>query len=322
MSDDADRIGVEASDWLVRLREAPEDRELHARFRRWRDAHPDHARTWEEMQALFGLMGGVAPAHPDYLVPTSKAVPGTAAAPAVPRRRSWRVPAAAALAACLAIFVLGPGIVLRMQADYVTAAGHMEQVTLADGSRVHLGPDSAIAVDYGAGRRDLRLLRGQAWFDVQPDAARPFRVRAETLTATALGTAFDVRMIGAEKTVAVGHGRVRVRGGAVQGSVLAAGDWISVDAGHRAATGHQAADLAGLWQTGSVPIRGRTVADAVEELRPWYNGRIVLADDAIGGKRVTGIFRLSDPQEALRALIEPHGGRILRITPWLMIVTR
>lgn len=324
MSDKADRIGMEASEWLICLREAPDDKDLERRFIAWRDADPDHLRAWSEIQALFDLIGDVEARHPDYLTPVMASSPMRRT---FNKRRMWKAAALSAIAACFAILV-GPALLLRVQADHMTAAGRLANIRLDDGSRIHLGPDSAIAVAYSADRRDVRLLKGQAWFEVHPDKSRPFRVQTDRISATALGTAFDVRMIGTDRSVAVGHGRVRVDDNALNDAapaapkaVLNAGDWIASTSGKRIDRGHQASDLAGIWQSGSVIIRGRTVADAIEELRPWYEGRIILARDSVGMKRVTGIYRLSDPEEALRALVEPHGGSITRITPWLMIVS-
>jgi FecR protein len=65
-------------------------------------------------------------------------------------------------------------------------------VTLADGSHVELNSQSAIAIHYDAGQRRVRLLEGEAWFEVSPDPVRPFVVEASGGTVTALGTAFNV----------------------------------------------------------------------------------------------------------------------------------
>ena len=229
MSGDAERISMEAADWLVRLRERPGDREAASAFAAWCDADAAHVRAWEEMQALFDMIGSVEPNHPDYLAPAADG----RSAPSQVRRAlpKWRVAAMAAAIACIAVLG-GPEIILCLRADHLTPAGGMANVALDDGSRVRLGPDSAIAVAYTPGHRNIRLLRGQAWFEVHPDPARPFRVEAEGIAATALGTAFDVRMIGPDRSVAVGHGRVRVEGAA--SSVLGAGDWVSAASGRAA----------------------------------------------------------------------------------------
>src|SRR3546814_19462133 len=83
----------------------------------------------------------------------------------------------AAAAACLAV-VSAPTLLLMWQSDYRTGTGEMRNVTLSDGSSVTLDTGSAIAVNYGDGRRGVRLLAGPAWFDVAPDARPPLTVSA------------------------------------------------------------------------------------------------------------------------------------------------
>jgi transmembrane sensor len=297
-----DRVSLEASEWLVRLRETPGDMQAQRQFARWHDAHPDHARAWSEMQALFAMIGQVPRTAPQV------------------RRRTVAVWAGAlALAACLALAV-APGLLLRLRADHITGTAEVAPIALSDGSTLRLGPDSAVRVAYDQGNRTVHLLRGQAWFDVVHDPARPFRVVAGDTTVTDVGTAFDVRMIGSDTIVDVGRGRVAVRGPGAAPREFGAGEWARIDPARPMRTGTQAADLAGTWQSGEMLVRGRTVAEAIEELRPWYAGRIVLANQVVGQANVTGIYRLNDPAEALRGLVEPHGGRVIRISPWLMIV--
>ena len=73
--------------------------------------------------------------------------------------------AAAALAACLALY-FAPVLKLRLQADHMTSVAELSDVTLEDGSVVHLDAGSAIAIRYGATRREVALLAGRAFFDV------------------------------------------------------------------------------------------------------------------------------------------------------------
>ena len=69
-----------------------------------------------------------------------------------------------------------------------------------------------MATDFSAGERRVTLLRGEAWFAVAPDVARPFSVETAAGTATALGTAFDVSIQGARTEVTVTEHRVRLSG--------------------------------------------------------------------------------------------------------------
>src|SRR3546814_5876232 len=70
---------------------------------------------------------------------------------------------------------------------------------LPDGSTVEMSGDSAIEVRYSKGRRDIRLMRGQALFEVTHNAARPFIVKAGKGEIRALGTAFDVDLTRSEE---------------------------------------------------------------------------------------------------------------------------
>lgn len=70
--------------------------------------------------------------------------------------------------------------------EFATARGERRTVRLADGTSVTLNTDSAIRVGYVADHRRIRLLRGQALFEVAKDRHRPFVVQAGARQVTAL----------------------------------------------------------------------------------------------------------------------------------------
>lgn len=325
---DRDRARSEAIRWLILLREEPGDQALASEFEAWRQADLAHAAAWESATRTFVTIGETPPAFSQYW---RKGAAGLSASPhPVARgRRTWAVrrtplPWVAGLAAACIVMIVAPDISLRLHADHITKAGRIETVALADGSRIALGPDSAISVAYTGDARTLRLLAGQAWFEVQPDARRPFTVRARDVTTTVLGTGFDVRMIGAGTSVSVGHGRVHVRDDGIipaRARTLDAGQWVRIGEDHRVAGGGGRADLVGGWRKGEVQALDRTIAEMIDEIRPWYGGKIVLANRAVGRRRVTGVYKIDDPGAALQALVRPHGGSVTRITPWLLIVS-
>jgi transmembrane sensor len=220
--------------------------------------------------------------------------------------------------------IAGPMVSLRLKADHLSGVGKVERVALVDGSVVELGPDSAIAVDYRLDARVVRLLSGQAMFEVAPDPARPFRVAAGNITATVLGTGFDVRMIGDRTSVAVRHGKVRVQDDSATPAIsreLGVGDWVRFAPGRPMEEGAGAAEVVGAWRSGTVPIRNRPIAEAIDEARPWFRGRIVLTDRALGERLVTGSYDFNDAAESLALIIAPYGGKMRQITPWLLIVS-
>ena len=55
-------------------------------------------------------------------------------------------------------------------------------------------------------------------------------------------------------------------------------------------------------------------------LRAYTPGLILVADDALADREVTGLYDLRDPQAALSALMRAHGGRLRRIGPLLTIL--
>jgi transmembrane sensor len=303
-----------AADWYVLLREDPDDEGFRSGLAEWLATDRRNAVAWQGMLETAELINHAPAKRRGYSLP-----------PAVRTQRSWmrwKTAALAAAAACVAV-VIAPGLNLWLSADHVTDTAQLQTMRLDDGSTVHLGPDSAVAVDYRGDARDVRLLSGQAMFEVAPDNARPFRVHARHVTTTVLGTQFDVRMIGAATSVAVRHGKVRVENAAtpsVADRVLTAGEWVRVDPDMPLIEGTLPPDEVGQWRTGHMPIRNRPIAEAIDEIRPWYGGIIILADARLGARQITGTYDFHDPVRSLGLIVAPYGGRITRITPWLVIV--
>jgi len=321
-----DKASLEATRWLVELQEAPGDEEVRRRFEAWCGASPLNAAAWSETQQLATVALSVTPAHADVWKPV---VAGRrhrimALRAGLPLGRSWRLGAAAlALAACVAFFVL-PSIVQRLEADHTTSTAELRKVVLQDGSEVTLAPDSAIAISYEPARRQVRLLSGEAFFEVRPDTSRPFRVLAGDVETAVVGTSFDVRLSADGVVVSVEHGVVRVglsSGSAAPQDELRAGQAVRVVRGGEAARLPVAPDMVAAWRDGQLVAQNVPLRDAVDQLRRYYGGTILLTSDSLGDRRITGAYNLADPEDALRAIAQAHGGRVRRIAPWLLVVS-
>jgi transmembrane sensor len=70
------------------------------------------------------------------------------------------------------------------------------------------------------------------------------------------------------------------------------------------------------WWAQNVPLR-----EAVDQLRRYFGGTIVLASTSLGDRRITGAYNLADPEDALRAIAQAHGGTVRRITPWFLVIS-
>lgn len=299
-SDEA--ISREALHWLIALQDDPGDHDLRAGFEAWLACGPAYAAAWQEAQLI------------STLIVKSQPVTSTLAV-----KRRFAVPVAAfAMAACLLLALL-PSLQLRLQADHVTATGVQRTIRLADDSVIHLGPDSAVAVSYDDTARHVALLRGEAYFKVTRDTARPFTVTTGTVTTTVLGTAFDVRRTADGVAVAVREGIVRVSN-ATTALRLGAGEWANLTEGRAVAQGTVAPDLVAAWQLGQLVVKDELITDMVQTLRRYHDGVIVLRGQALAGKRITGSYDLSEPAEALSAMVAPYGVAVTQLTPWVLVV--
>ncbi len=304
-----------AADWLIRVREAPGDAALARSLAQWLDENDSHRRAYASVERSWQLLAEVPRAHGE---PGPRAV--------LQRPRLWRpLGLCAALAAALVAFFAYPALLLMMEADYRTGTGARQALTLDDGSRVELGADSAVAVDVTGTTRTVRLLAGEAFFDVRPDAARPFVVDAGGVDVTVLGTRFNVRLSSTDTDVELAEGAVRLDypgHGAAQAR-LAPGQNARVDLQTGALVrGEIAPDDIAAWREGRLFVQDATIAAVVEQLQRYHRAWIAVPDAALANERVTGLYDLTDPDRALRALVEPHGGRMREISPFMRVLSR
>lgn len=313
----------EATDWFILLQEEPDDRDLRRRFDAWRGASPLNAEAWAATERTSDVAAVMTPRHADEWMPAVARRRARWRSSAWSRRRIGLSLGATALAACIAL-AAAPSVMLRLQSDHLTGTAELRTLELPDGSKVTLGPASAIALAFGAGERRLRLLEGEAFFEVMPDPARPFHVEAAKVEASALGTSFDVRLDAQAVTVAVQEGIVGVasRGSAGRFSErVEAGQAVRIGPGDRIERSSEPPQLVAAWRNGQLLSHDRPLREAIDQLRRYYAGTIVLTDDVLAGRPVTGVYNLADPEEALRGIVQAHGGKVHRITPWLMVVT-
>ena len=113
----------------------------------------------------------------------------------------------------------------------IVAAEAISVDTLSDGSVVTLQQHSGLTLTSDFNRRERRLrLRGEAYFEVAPDAARPFVVEVRDLEVQVVGTAFTVDQVRdtAKIVVTVSEGKVQVRK-KEQALLLSAGEQATYD---------------------------------------------------------------------------------------------
>ncbi|MDF1747536.1 MAG: FecR domain-containing protein [Alphaproteobacteria bacterium] len=334
----------EATEWLLLVQEFPDDPDIQARFQAWLTADALHQAAWQETAQSYSLIGeaignDVARYRPSlragmdregnklkHSVDVNAGERGHMVGYNVSMRwikRSIVGASATVLALFFSILYL-PTMVLNLEADFTTSTGERRDVQLEDGSVVSLATESAISVDFQAGRRNVRLLSGRAYFEITPDPDHPFEVHAKGVTTTVLGTGFDEKLDEEGTVVAVRHGLVRVDyvdGGQPISETLKAGNWLSVQESGQIEKGEEVPEQIGIWQQGTLVAYDRPVSEIVNTLRPYYNGIIILASDDLGDLRVTGIYNLQQPAQAWEARAQAHQGLIVHtISPWVIVL--
>jgi transmembrane sensor len=289
----------DASEWVQRLNES-NDQVVTDQWMQWCAADAMNLPSFEQMQRLWNAFpeGSATILHPPPLENRL-------------RNRTRLI----ALAASIALLVGAAGwFALRYSDDrmFETAVGEQRGINLADGSRLDLAPDSLISTHFTLAQREVRLVRGQAFFGVAHNVVRPFIVHAHSLTVTAVGTQFDVRINPSGTAVTVGEGRVTVtpdmeRAGSgsrsnteiVRASV---GQRVTFSqSAHRLSVTTVDSKIAGSWRGGTLQFVGESLEDVINAINRYTAPSIVVAP-AFQQTRFTGTVSPSKVHDWLKAL--------------------
>ncbi|KRA27445.1 FecR family protein [Pseudomonas sp. Root569] len=294
-----------ALDWLSLLHDQPSSGD-QATFSRWLRADRAHAEAYAQAQVLWELSEEPARKLADEDALALQAYLNKMNSSR--RSRVLRWPGALAMAACLLAMVsMGAGWqpsrwVDELGADYVTAPGEVKTFTMTDQSVVTLDADSAIAVDFSHGQRHIQLRRGAGFFSVA-HTGQSFVVEAGGGQAQVLGTQFEVRLQPAGAEVTVLSGRVGVTPSEQgQQQVLTAGQQVAYADGVADAMHAVDSESRLAWRDGWLNYYQAPLADVVQDLSRYYPGRLLLLNEEMGAKRVSGSFPSNDPLAVLNAL--------------------
>lgn len=289
----------DASEWIQRLNESNAQTVVD-QWMQWCQSDPLNLPVFEQMQRTWdafsqaGAMASYSPQSANRLKQRNRLI---------------------ALAASIVLLVgIAAWLALRYSNVQVldTAVGEQRRITLADGSRLDLAPDSRVSTRFTLARRDVNLERGQAFFAVAHSAVRPFVVHVNSLTVTAVGTAFDVRIDPTNTVVTVSDGRVTVAPGADESSGSPRTDTETVRAGvgqrvtfSRAARRLSVATVdptvAEAWRDGRLQFVGEPLEDVVGVVNRYSEPKIVVAP-ALQQTRFTGTVSPTHVRDWLEAL--------------------
>jgi transmembrane sensor len=256
------------------------------------------------------------------------------------RGRAWidalrrRRPLAVGLAASIVAAIATPialQLIRSMQLEPAvtiveTQAGENRDVLLGDGSTVSVGARSVLWATLTRDAREVTLERGEAFFRVAKDPARPFTVKIGDMKVAAVGTAFNIRRAGERVVVAVADGIVKVdapapqatsRSGAYRAAIrterLGVGQQLSIDTTDGSAS-MQIVDAGGIaaWREGVLQYRDEPLHSVVADVNRYSAHDIVIADPAVADLRVIGTVFANDVESWLQSLEAALPVRVIR----------
>jgi len=353
-----DSIETEACAWIAQLDgdRKPSDEDMAA-LQEWANRSPLHHQELMRLSSLWG----------DLNILTELAIP--AQQKASERKDSGNLTLGSRVGAWFAnllapvisgkpqalfaslvlIGLLGMGLwIVQQSAEpvhlvYSTALGEQQSATLPDGSVIKLNTNSQVAIDYDKQRRKVRLLRGEAHFDVAHNPSRPFEVYAGTGRVRAIGTAFSVYLKDHNVEVTVTEGRVELASIATPsasdksaadnsaeepnkpspaipepttlGQLVAGETTLFNDHIEPVKTLNEIDVMRKLsWREGMLIFSGESLEQVVAEISRYTSLSIVIADPQIRDVRIGGYFRVGETGAMFEALESSFGVQVSRIS--------
>lgn len=330
----------QAAAWFARRRSGTWAEADDTAFAAWLKAEPSHPAAWASYERLWDRLDAV---RDDPKILAIREAARRRAARHETLRRSGRLAAALAAGVVLGVSVWwtmhnsvtaptrpslpmaasSPNPAPGLARDAATEIGERSILVLADGSKVTLNTASAVHTDFTGQERHVTLLRGEAFFDVAKDPTRPFVVSVGSRRVIAVGTAFDVRMQDRQIKVTLVEGKVRIvraAGPTAASSTsrqsvptvdLEPGSTLVAEEDGLDQVKHVDAARATSWTTGKLVFDGERLADVVAEMNRYSHERLEIADPALNGRRVSGVFEPGSGPAFAKAL-EAYG--IARVT--------
>lgn len=173
--------------------------------------------------------------------------------------------------------------------------GEQTQITLADGTRVHLNSDTYFSYpsDFSATKRNCEL-KGEAFFNVVSDPEHPFEVKTKYQKVKVFGTQFDVNAYDDSKNTitTLFHGKVSIL--TLDERVIA-----QLKPNEKAILNHQTRrmvlqtadpEMDAGWKDGIFFFKSISLQELSRKLERWYGVKIIISSEKLKKEQFTGKF--------------------------------
>ncbi len=343
---DSKSVETQASEWLAILDAEEPSEEVIQGFKEWVNADDKHRQSFEGLIEFWG----------DLNILTQVVLPREEAPKQTVSDSFWSAHKLTVSSMILFITVVSalwitPDFQEQAPLVYVTKVGEQKTIELPDHTTVFLNTNSQIEVDYDDQKRRIRLLRGEAHFDVFHNPQKPFEVFAEKRLVRAIGTAFavhirkvDVEVIVTEGIVEIdnaepitlnvqvsnqqdlsdglGSDSVGLEQGLKQTSFESS---VQVKAGNIARYDRQTLDQIRMvvaqqvedelsWRQGMLIFKGEPLEKVVEEVSRYTSLRIIIPERQARELKIGGFFKIGDTESLFEALQEGFDIHVNRVS--------
>lgn len=320
-----DSLEDQALTWLVRMTSGDAGPEQMEAFVQWRNASPEHDQALAEARQLWVELGRpldalYAPRLASMQAPVPMHLSLSANVQFKQRPRHRWAPRAAAAAVLMLSVVAGQQWWSKWRFDQVTDTGVQRTLALQDGSTMWLNTDSAADVRVDAKQRHVTLARGEAFFDVTHDPARPFTVDAGVGQIRVLGTAFGVQRDGDDVLVTVQRGRVQVSGGGTAPVIITPDMRARVHLGDRVKHVDLInADQELSWRNGRLIFEDRPLSEILNVLKRYDDRVVVVRYPEANKVRINAMIDLARIDEWYDGLQQTLPVEVSRIGPLVWV---
>ncbi len=188
--------------------------------------------------------------------------------------------------------------------EIVVPSGHKVNATLPDGTKVWMNSGTILKYNgkYNRNRRDIELI-GEAYFDVNHDASKPFSVTSGQLKVNVTGTSFNIKsqLNDHLQEITVEHGTVDLYFRGEEIGKMRANQQVILDksTGYLSSKSAQI-DLALAWKKNELVFDNTPIDEVVKYLERWYGVNITVDEALMQNRRYT--FKVKT--ESLREMME------------------
>lgn len=187
----------------------------------------------------------------------------------------------------------------------IVPAGERFLVQLSDGTKVWINSESALRYPayFGKHMREVEA-RGNVYFEVAKDSARPFVVVSRELTTEVLGTRFEVNTYGDrdEVSATLVEGSVRVNVGSRFVVIKPNQQFMFNTKSGTIEVNEVDAARKVMWKDGILVIDNEAFRDVVWKLERWYGVSIVNETGLVFTQSFSGEFDREDIHVAIESL--------------------